>query len=119
MNILEQLNLTVYPANGLPTPAEGKKWQTIWAGSVYDEAVNVPVGGTNYSDTTIADLVANNPSIFALVYNPNGQIDLAVQVATTVTYIIGSFIAYGVNVAYNAQSWDLVGGQPKTRCPQC
>lgn len=92
---------------------------SIYIGNTLDAVDSLTVGGTPYSAASVSSLVSNNSSVFSLVANPNGQTDLAFQIDDAIEAVEGSFTEYGTASIYNAQSWDYVGGQPKTRCPRC
>ncbi len=92
---------------------------SIWIGSVNDKVVSLTVEGNPYAAASVTDLVEQNPEVFSLVQNPNGQTDLAFKITSTITNVIGQFKQSVDLQQYGAQSWDYVGGQPKTRCPQC
>jgi hypothetical protein len=92
---------------------------SFFIGNPLDAVTNITIGATVYSADSVNELVAENPTIFALVQNPNGQTDLSLQIDDTMHYITGSFVEYGTGVSYEITTNDYVGGQPKTRCPQC
>lgn len=92
---------------------------TIWIGSVSDAVLLLTVEGTPYSATSVTSLVQAHPEVFATVQNPNGQTDLAFKISNSIPYVTGQFKQTVGGQQYGAQSWDVVGGQPKTRCPQC
>lgn len=92
---------------------------SIFIGSVNDEVVKIPLGGVDYTAPTVNALVTGHSTVFSLVTNPNGQTDLAFQMDDSIPYIIGDFKEASTTNPYSLATADYIGGQPKTRCPQC
>lgn len=105
------------------TLGEGEKLIDFWCGSLGDEVVSITIGGTTYTAPSINALVANYSSVFNVLRNDNGQMDLMAKSGTSAGNILGSFKAVSTSLPYNMMSQDCsyIGGRPipPTRCPSC
>lgn len=102
---------------------EGEKLIDFWDGSLGDEVVSITINGTPYSASSVNALVSNYSSVFNVLRNDNGQMDLIAKAPSTAGNILGSFKAVTTSLPYNMMSQDcpIVGPRPipPTRCPLC
>lgn len=89
---------------------------SIFIGSVNDHVNDI---NGEVIDMSVTDLVAAQPETYSLVQNPNGQTDLAFEIDMAIAAVRGNFTETSTSNLYKLMTEDYVGGQPKTRCPQC